>query len=252
MRKNTLKEKLARGETIVGCDLSFASPFVAELIGAAGFDFVLINAEYSSIGDEQVEHIVRAAFVRDTPTLVSVRSEGDLYGCRRMLDRGALGIVMPSVRSKADAEAFVRACKFVPDGIRDQCSFIQTNDFGMTRTPQEYSAFANQEVLCVALCENIESIAAIGDIAAVPGLDVVWIGAGNLAAELGWPGQTEVQRVVSQMSKAVLDAGKVVGAGSRHGDLTQLRTDGTRFVISIAHDLLRGAFAGYLEQTRAQ
>ena len=135
MIKNLLKEKLARGETVVGCDVSFPSPFVGELVGAAGFDFLLVNCEYGSMSDGQVEEMVRAAQARGITPLVTVRHEGDLYGCRRMLDRGAMGVVMPSVRSRADAEAFVTACKFVPDGTRDQCGWIQTNDFGLNPNP---------------------------------------------------------------------------------------------------------------------
>ena len=247
MRKNKLKEKLLNGNRVIGCDLTFSSPFVTELIAEVGFDFMIINCEYSPVSDDQAEHMIRAAFARDLIPLAAVRHEADYYGCRRLLDRGAMGIVMPSVRSPADAQRFVEACKFVPDGNRDQCGWIQTNDFGLHRTPKEYSQFANQETLCIALCENKESIDCIDQIAAVPGIDIVWIGAGNLSAELGWPGQETMDKIVSEMATKISNQGKIVGAATRYGNIDQLDKDNINFAVTIAHDQLKQAFLKYLE-----
>ena len=247
MRKNNLKEKLLNGNRVIGCDLTFSSPFVVELIAEVGFDFMIINCEYSPVSDDQAEHMIRAAFARDLVPIATVRHEADYYGCRRLLDRGAMGIVMPSVRSVLDAQRFVEACKFVPDGNRDQCGWIQTNDFGLNRTPKEYSRFANQETLCIALCENKESIDCIDQIAAVPGIDVVWIGAGNLSAELGWPGQETMDKIVSEMAAKISGQGKIVGAATRYGNIDQLDKDNINFTVTIAHDHLKQAFLKYLE-----
>ena len=122
--------------------------------------------------------------------------------------------------------------------------------FGLNRTSKEYSAFANQETLCIALCENKESIDAIGEIASVPGLDVVWVGAGNLAAEHGWPGGSVMDPIVSEMCQNISKAGKIVGAGSRHGSAERMREDDIRFVVTIAHDLFRESFVHHLRGLR--
>ena len=249
MRKNLVKEKIARGETAVGCEITFYAPFVVELIGVCGFDHVMINCEYGTITDWQVEHLCQLAELRGLIPFVRVPAGGNLENCRRMLDRGAMGIMMPHVRTPEYAKAFVKACKYMPEGDRSQCSRIRTNDFGAL-SPKEYSAMANRETMCIALCENRENLDNIEAIAAVPGLDVIYIGPGDLGADLGWPEPSAMKAHGDKMHRAILAAGKGVGGGVRYTGIEEVKASGCRFIDAITHDMLKEAYQEFIRQAK--
>jgi 4-hydroxy-2-oxoheptanedioate aldolase len=160
---------------------------VVELIGAAGFDFVIIDTEHTMINPETLEHMLRTADATGIAALVRV-PDTDPKPILRALDAGAQGVVVPAVRSGADAAAIVRASRYYPEGERSLNAGRSARFGGLdlaAHLPQ-----ANAEVVVVAMIEDREGMAALDEILTVPGIDLVLEGAADLSQSLGLPWQT--------------------------------------------------------------
>src|SRR4030095_6271168 len=115
MKKNWVRERLKLGESTLGCFMGLVSPNVAELMSHAGFDWLVIETEHSALDIGQVEHMLMA--VKGTETVPLVRwPSWDLVYIQRALDIGAMGIVVPLIRTAADSEAIIRATRYRPEG----------------------------------------------------------------------------------------------------------------------------------------
>src|SRR5579862_6219978 len=117
MKKNLVREKLRAGEPAIGCFLGLGSPNVAELLAQAGFDWLVIETEHNALGWAEVEHMLMAMTGTDTVPIVRVPSSHGEH-IQRALDIGAMGVLVPMVRSVEEARAIVRATRYPPDGVR--------------------------------------------------------------------------------------------------------------------------------------
>ena len=117
MRKNSLKEKLAQGKTVIGAFVRVAAPALVEICAYNGFDFVVLDAEHGPLGEETVEHLVRAAEVSDIPALVRV-PDNVPSTILRFMDTGAMGVHVPEVNSKQEAIGAMSGVKYQPEGHR--------------------------------------------------------------------------------------------------------------------------------------
>lgn len=231
MRPNKTKAKLRAGEAAIGYILGIPAPALVEIAGQAGLDFVVIDCEHGPMNEQTAEDMIRAAEVVDITPLVRVpanRPEVIL----RFMDRGAAGVVVPHVNTRTDAEAAVAAVKYAPEGRRGYAAGRWT--IGTTGNPFEFS---NRETLVICMVEEVAGLANIDEILAVPGVDVIHIGAGDLAQELGLIGQTthpKVVETVRHLITATVAAGKVAGTGGvRVTDHEGVRANlalGARFV----------------------
>ena len=113
MKKNWVREKLKAGDSTIGCFMGLGSPNVAELLSHAGFDWLVIETEHSALDIGQVEHMLMAVKGTETVPLVRLPSSDWVY-IQRALDIGAMGIVVPLIRTAADAQAIVRATRYPP------------------------------------------------------------------------------------------------------------------------------------------
>jgi len=179
--KNTLKEKLARGEKPLGTFVSTGSAAVVECLGCTGLDFVILDNEHSPIEAETTATLVRAAECRGLTPLARVR-EISRPAILKLLDVGVQGLIIPDVRGVEDA----------PLGQRGFCPSRKdawgTADLGPV--PQAMSYF-NSQTLLILQCETAEALAEIEAITALPGVDGIFIGPFDLSISLGIPGEFE-------------------------------------------------------------
>lgn len=179
MRKNTVKAKWARGEVTYGGWLSIPSSFSAEVMAHQGFDWVCIDMQHGVI-DYQVALTMLQA-IGSTETIPIVRVPWNEFGIiGKVLDAGALGVIIPMVNSVEEAKAAVAACRYFPEGSRS---------FGPTRAAYyagaDYFGGANSEVACIPMIETRQAVERLDEILAVPGIDAVYVGPADLSITLG-------------------------------------------------------------------
>lgn len=206
VRPNPAKQILKQGGCLYSSSVRLPEPGLVEILGYAGFDFVLIDGEHGSVGWADVERMILAAHAAGTVPVVRVlKNEPEMI--MRTLDLGAQGILIPHCRTAADARAFKDGALYAPEGNRG-VGPGRSRLWG-TVPGEEYYATINDQILLLAMIEDPEAIENIEAVAAV-GLDVLWVGTGDLAAGYGVPGQTSHPKV-AEAARRVLEAGKKTG-----------------------------------------
>lgn len=177
--KNILKEKLNRGETVIGTFVGLGHPDVTERLSRVGFDWLLLDAEHGPLGFETLQRMMQA--MNGTLCTPIIRPQwNDFVVIKRVLDIGAHGVLIPWVNNKKEAEDAVRACRYPPEGIRG---------FGPRRASlfdPDYFATANQETLVSVQIETQKALDNLDDILAVDGVDACYIGPWDLSSNLGF------------------------------------------------------------------
>ena len=181
MRDNRAKRIIRAGGLALGVSITIADPFVAEVIGGAGFDFVLIDTEHSAITVDQLQILLIA--LRTSPSTSFVRpAANDATLIKQILDLGAEGVVVPEVDDAASCAAAVAATRYPPLGKRG---------FGPRRAARleggrpAYIARANDEVAALVMVESADAVASIDDLLRTPGLDGIMVGPADLAVTMG-------------------------------------------------------------------
>ena len=154
-------------------------PYAAELICRAGYDWLGIDMQHGLISDERLPDVLRAAAITGTPALVRV-AWNDPAAIMRALDAGACGVIVPGVNSAAEVAQAVRACRYPPAGERS---------FGPTRAalgiPRYSTEAANADTLCFPMIETRSAVGNLAEIAALPGVDGLFVGPTDLALAHG-------------------------------------------------------------------
>jgi len=182
MRQNQALAKLRAGQPTVGFWMNTGSSLVAEFAARAGFDWILLDQQHGYWSDDALLAALQVIAPTDTVPLVRVlHNEPGLIG--RALDAGALGVIVPLVNSATEAAQAVMAARYPPLGGRS-AGGARNRLYG-----DDYFATANQEVLVAVMIETREAAERAAEIVAVPGVDVVFVGPGDLAFSLGTFGQ---------------------------------------------------------------
>lgn len=196
LRANRLKRALVEGKEVYGVMASMPTAASIELIGEAGFDFVVIDTEHVLINPETIEHMIRTAESYALTPLVRV-ADADPKTVLRLLDGGAQGIVLPNVEAPDTLASVVAACKYAPEGQRS-VNAGRPGGFGKSLLA-EYVVQANKEVMVVAMIESRRGVEQIEAICGVPGLDMVLEGAADLSQSLGVTWQTAHPDVIQAL-----------------------------------------------------
>lgn len=208
MRHNLAKEKLATGKPISVIAPGYSSAGLVELLGWMGFDGIFIDCEHGPAGWEEVENMVRAAELVDATPIVRVQSN-DPSTITRALDRGAGGVQVPHINTRAQAEAAVRAAKFAPLGHRGYAG--GRSALGVKGN---FTSHANEETMVVAMLEEVEALKNLDDILKVEHIDAFFIAPGDLSQSMGYPGHLDhpdVQAAVHDAVRRTRDAGRAPG-----------------------------------------
>lgn len=198
LRPNLLKQKLRRKQSAFGLFCSIPSPVAVELIGEAGFDFVIIDTEHVMVNPETLENMIRAAEAVGLTPLVRV-SDISLKEILRALDGGAQGIVVPRVENADEMQRIIAGCKYYPVGSRS-LNGGRPGSFGKHGLA-EYIAKANNEIMVVPMIESLAGVERIADILSVPGADLVLEGAADLSQSCGFPWQIAAEPVQQALQR---------------------------------------------------
>ncbi len=213
MKNNRLLELFRAGQSAVAGWMSFESAYAAELVGSSGFDAVVIDCQHGMAGHTQMLAMLQALSHTAAVPLVRV-SQNSLAEINRALDAGAWGVICPLVNSVAEAVAFARACRYPLGGMQGDRSFGPAR--GLLVGGADYAQHANAQMLALAMIETQAGLDAVEAIAAVPGLDGLFIGPSDLGIALGLgPGAAHSHPVlasaIGRIHQACQAAGKVAG-----------------------------------------
>ncbi|KYO52286.1 HpcH/HpaI aldolase/citrate lyase family protein (plasmid) [Tistrella mobilis] len=207
---NDFKRRLAAGEVLNGFWLSLASPVASEALSLAGFDWLLFDGEHSPVDVAGVQPLLQAA-ATGTASAVVRPAWNDKVLIKRLLDIGAQTLLVPFVQSAEEAAAAVLASRYPPHGVRGVAGATRASRYGQT---EDYFAVANREICVLVQVETGEALGRLEEIAAVDGVDGVFIGPSDLAASmghLGKPGHPEVQAALKDAAARIAATGKAPG-----------------------------------------
>jgi 4-hydroxy-2-oxoheptanedioate aldolase len=214
MRDNWVREKLRVGEPTLGCFLGLGSPNVAELMAHAGFDWLVIETEHNGLDSAEIQHMLMAVSGTDTIPLVRIPSANPVF-IQRALDMGAMGILVPLVRTAEEAKAIVSATRFPPQGTR---SFGPLRASHYSFDNEDYLNRANDHVLVALIVETREAVENLEAIARVPGIDALYLGPFDLCLSLGLNPMLqpfpEVEAVIERMLACGREFGVAIGSGA--------------------------------------
>jgi 4-hydroxy-2-oxoheptanedioate aldolase len=199
MRGKRIKDKLRAGQPVFTTGLKFHAPRLVEMLARSGADQIFLDAEHGPITEAECEEMVRAADLHDVPVTIRV-PVNEPHVILRYLDIGTSGIMAPHVTTQADAQRVVAAVKYPPEGTRSFAPGRGAEPLGLA--PLEYVRRSNEETVVFALFEDVAGLDHVDAICRVPGLDGVAVGAYDLAASMGHPGEPwrdDVQAVVERV-----------------------------------------------------
>jgi 4-hydroxy-2-oxoheptanedioate aldolase len=205
------------GAPRLGTWIKLATVESVAIMADAGFDFVVIDLEHAPLDLGLTAQMINLATAYGVDPLVRVPDHGGST-IQRVLDAGARGILVPRVDSADDARRVVAATRFPPEGHRGAGGTSRAGRWGLLPR-SEYVRIGNTEVVCVPQLESPEAIASAAGILAVPGVDAVFLGAGDLSLALGaTPADPAVRDLLDQASSAARDAGKPCGVACANAD----------------------------------
>lgn len=209
--ENTFKKALASGQMLYGCWAGFADAYAAEIMASAGFDWLVIDGEHAP---NDLRTIMAQLQVLDgKPTAPVVRLPmGEAWLIKQVLDAGAQTLLIPLVESADQAHDLVRAIRYPPQGIRGSGAALARASRFSDIT--DYIPTANEQMCLLVQVETRAGIAALDDIARVDGVDGVFIGPSDLAADMGHLGdstQAEVQATIEAALARIREIGKAAG-----------------------------------------
>lgn len=211
MRTNTTKAKLSEGKVVFGGIVTGYAPDIVELLGAIGYDFVMIDCEHGPMGLHQVEHMVRAAEAFGVTPIARIPDHADAT-ILRFLDRGVQGIIVPHVNTREQAEAVAQAARYYPEGHRGAASG-RAHDYNVRLSRVESAQWINAQMLVIPMVEETQAVDNLEAILTVPGIDVLHVAASDLGQSMGNPAPVEVRRLMGQVVQRIRTGGKIAGVG---------------------------------------
>jgi 4-hydroxy-2-oxoheptanedioate aldolase len=179
------KTRLEAGETLFGLWSTLSSPNVAELLGGAGFDWLLFDAEHSPVELSELVCLLRAAQASSANLAVRI-PWNDAVMIKRALDLGVETLFVPFVQNAAEAQAVVSACRYPPAGRRGVAGATRASGYGRDK---RYLKEADKSLCIIVQVETPEAVSNLEDISSVDGIDGVFVGPSDLSASMGYLGK---------------------------------------------------------------
>ena len=205
-----LKEKLKKRQLTIGSWLTIGHPAVAEIMAKAGFDWLTLDMEHSSISMSEAEQLIRVIDLCGVTPLVRIPQNDPDY-IKKVMDIGSHGIVVPLVNSKADAEAAVSAVKYPPEGKRG-VGLGRAQKYSLDF--ESYRKWNQENSVVIALIEDIKAVENLDSIMSVKGIDGFIVGPYDLSGSLGCPGEFDdpkVKEALDEIYNKSLKNGYLVG-----------------------------------------
>lgn len=228
---NHLKHRLAAGEVTHGIWLGLADPYTAEIAATAGFDWLLIDGEHAPNDIRSLSAQVAVVAASDSAPIIRLPDD-DPAKIKQALDIGAQTLLIPMIDSADQAARAARACRYPPEGFRGVGSALaRASRFAAI---PDYLATANAQICLILQVETCAGLAALDQIAATEGVDGVFIGPSDLAADMGHlgnPGHPEVRAAVLDALTRIRAAGKAAGILTTDPDFIEAsKAAGANFV----------------------
>lgn len=244
---NRFRQELLAGKRLIGCWCSLANPITTEVLGVAGFDWLLLDGEHSP--NDVTTFIPQLMALKDSVSAPVVRpSWNNPVELKRLLDAGFYNFLIPFVESADAARAAVAATRYPPQGMRGVSVSQRSNRYG---TVADYFTSANEQMCVIVQIESRAGVAAAHEIAAVDGVDCIFVGPSDLAAGFGHLGNAthpEVQAAMETVFAAAKSRGKPIGI------LAPVEADARRYMemgatfVAVGSDL--GAFRSATQALR--
>jgi 4-hydroxy-2-oxoheptanedioate aldolase len=241
--RNSFKVALREGRQQIGLWCSIPEPGHAEALATCGFDWILIDTEHTVAGLAVVQSMLQA--IAPYPTQAAVRPGwNDAVEIKRLLDAGALTLLIPYVQNAEEAAKAVAAVRYPPRGIRGVAGLTRATRFGSVAG---YPIRADEEICLLVQVETKEALQHIEAIAAVDGVDGIFIGPADLAASMGHSGNVghkDVKAAVIDAIRRIRAAGKPAGTLSLDPELMNAAVEAGSIFTAVDVDaaiLLRGA-----------
>lgn len=258
MRTNQVKAKLKRGESALGAWLNLPSVPIARLLARQGLDWLLVDMEHSAQNPALMTEMV--ATIADAGTCAPfVRVPAlSVEWCKWALDAGAWGIVVPMVNTREEALRIIEYTKYPPLGARGIGGAFGPYGFGLTNS-SEYIRLANDEILVAVQIESRSALENLDAILSVPGIDVAFIGPGDLHAHLGLPpsnegAEPEFMEALARIQESANTHHVATGIFSSNGEAAALRLRQGFQMVSVTSDIagLLTGVARSLSQARGE
>lgn len=236
---NQFRQNLIAGKRLIGCWCSLGSPITTEVLGVAGFDWILLDAEHAP--NDVLSLIPQLMALKDSASAPVVRpSSNNVVEIKRLLDAGFHNFLVPYIESADEARRAVAATRYPPAGVRGVSVSHRSNRYGSVA---DYFKIVNDNIAVMLQIESRAGVAAAAEIAAVEGVDGLFIGPSDLAAGFGHLGHAnypEVQAAMATVFAAAKAAGKPVGI------LSPVEADARRYLEMGASCVAVGSDLGVL------
>ena len=239
MKNNRFQQQMNQGKVPLGHMLmEFNTSGIAKILETADLDFVLIDMEHNGFDVAKIADLI--AWFKATPIAPIVRVPGvDIQLIHRLMDCGLMGIIVPDVTVPDEIQSVVNAAKYPPLGKRSVTIGVANTDYRILNR-DEYLRHANQNTTIISQIESREGLDNLDEIAAVPGVDVLWVGHNDLSESLGVPGDFNHPTFIDAVKGVVGTArkhGLGVGVQPRNGAMAQEWIDMGFNVISCSADI---------------
>lgn len=247
---NRVMNKLRNNEPVSASWAQLGSNMSAEILAEAGFDILVIDMEHAPLDLEKLVSLIQAT--KGTDCAPFVRAPwNDMVWCKQILDAGAYGIHIPYVSTKEEAEYAVKSCKYAPEGFRGIAGSQRAVNFSMEKS--DYYSRANKDIIVMVAIETPEGVKNIDEIAAVEGVDGIFIGPADLSTSMGYlanPTVPEVQEAIRHIELGAKKAGKFLGTVAANAEGAKVLYDkgyGVIYFMSDVTDLAKMAAASVKE-----
>jgi 4-hydroxy-2-oxoheptanedioate aldolase len=243
MRENRAKQKLQAGQ-VVTVTSGHQSSDIIDFLGPLGFDAMWLETEHGPVSWEQIGDMSRACDLWGMSPIVRVNAN-EPWLITRTLDRGATGIVVPHVSTKAEAQQAMQSAMYAPLGYRGM--FGGRRSYGET----DYFKKANEETIVVVLIEEMKAVQNLAQILTVDHIDVFFVAPSDLAQTMGHignPGHPAVQQVIDEAIRQIIEAGRVAGTLVNDDNVGRYLDLGVRFVMNSWNGWVTKGATAYLKQ----
>lgn len=228
---NAFKQTLLQHETTYGCWVGLADAYAAEVAASAGFDWLLIDGEHAPNDLRSILSQLQVIGASNSHPIVRLPI-GETYMIKQVLDAGAQSLLIPMVESGEQAKELVKATRYPPHGVRGVGSALARAS-AFNAIP-DYLTTANDQICLIAQLESVAGVEALDDILAVEGIDGVFIGPSDLAADMGLLGKLdspELQSTINSLLTRIKASGKAAGILALTNDtVSQARAAGACFI----------------------
>ena len=246
---NVMKEKLLQGKAALGVSIMIPSIQLVEMAGKLGFDWVLIDCEHGAISLETAEYMIMAAEASGITPIVRPPKNDPETICSYM-DRGAKGIQAPHIGSAEEAREIVNSVKYYPVGERSLAVGTRSARYGFGISLNEYSKQANDDILVCIQIEDKNGVENLKEIAAVDGIDVMFVGPSDLSQSLGHPGDPghpDVKKVMDKTFEEIIASGKIAGTAGNKVNAVKRLEQGVKYYYIHFTTLLSDSASEYLK-----